>query len=227
MPGVEEESLQVYLLGQVISFALLGVGVESLHATTLLIEDVAVAIIGDSGYGKSSLGGAFLRAGHKLISDDLLVLDRRGEEYWAQPGLPRLKLYDVMASRFITEGRAGVAMNKDHSPKRIYAMEREWHGKPARLAAFYSLVPPHETTGLVDVRLDPLSEREGFIEITKNSFNIAVREIGRLETHLGWAAEVAARVPVRRLGYPRKVEMFEPAVAAVASDLKTLRSASR
>src|SRR4051812_5900840 len=102
--GVPEESLQVYLLGQVLSFALIGLGIEPLHATTLVVGGEGVAIIGDSGYGKSSLAGAFVHAGHKLLSDDLLVLEHSENGFRAFPGLPRLKLYDVMATRFIHDG---------------------------------------------------------------------------------------------------------------------------
>jgi hypothetical protein len=220
--GVPEESLQVYLLGQVLSFALIGLGIEPLHATTLVIDGSGVAIIGDSGYGKSSLAGAFVHAGHKLLSDDLLVLERSENGFVAFPGLPRLKLYDVMASRFITDKRGGVPMNQDHSPKRIYPMEHEWHDQPVPMKAFYSLVPPREAANLLDVRIDPLTEREAFIELTKNSFNVAMREIGRLQKHLDWAAEVARTVPVRRLSYPRKVEMFDRAISAVMDDLAKL-----
>lgn len=221
-PGVPEESLQVYLLGQVISFALIGLGIESLHASTIVINGAAVAIIGDSGYGKSSLAGAFVRAGFKLLSDDLLVLEASGSGFTAFPGLPRLKLYDVMANRFITDRCGGVAMNQDHSPKRIYPMEQDWHRSPAPLAAFYSLVEPRLTANLLNVRMDTLTEREAFLEITKNSFNVAMREIGRLEKHMSWARDIANVVPVRRLAYPRKVEMFEPVISAVVKDLKTL-----
>ena len=222
LPGVPEESLQVYLLGQVISFALIGLGVESLHATTVVIQGGAVAIIGDSGYGKSSLAGAFVKAGYKLLSDDLLVLEARDNGYIAFPGLPRLKLYDVMASRFIADEREGVPMNQDHSPKCIYRMEQEWHDQPVPLKAFYSLVEPRLTTNLLDVRIDPLTEREAFLELTKNSFNVALREMGRLEKHLTWAGNVASKIPVRRLAYPRKVEMFDRVIAAVTADLKEL-----
>jgi hypothetical protein len=224
LPGVPEESLQVYLLGQVISFALIGLGIESLHATTVVVNGEAVAIIGDSGYGKSSLAGAFVRAGHKLLSDDLLVLESRDNAYIAFPGLPRLKLYDVMANRFIADEREGVPMNHDHSPKRIYRMEHEWHDEPVRLRAFYSLVEPRLTADLLDVRIDPLTEREAFLEITKNSFNVAMREIGRLERHLTWAGDIVSKVTVRRLAYPRKVEMFDRAIASIVSDLHKLSS---
>ncbi|MFB3074256.1 MAG: hypothetical protein ACE1Z6_03640, partial [Candidatus Methylomirabilales bacterium] len=68
------ESFQTYLIGQVLSFALVKRGIEPLHSTTVVIDGKAVAFLGDSGYGKSSLGAAFLQAGYPLLTDDLLVL---------------------------------------------------------------------------------------------------------------------------------------------------------
>src|SRR5712691_6556991 len=50
------EAFHTYLLGQALSFALIKQGFDPLHATTIAIDGAAVAFLGDSGYGKSSLG---------------------------------------------------------------------------------------------------------------------------------------------------------------------------
>ena len=49
----DSESFHVYLLGQAISFALVKSGFEPLHATAVVVEDQAVAFLGDCGFGKS------------------------------------------------------------------------------------------------------------------------------------------------------------------------------
>src|SRR5580692_542597 len=68
------ESFQTYLLGQVLSFALVRQGCEPLHATAVVVEGKAVAFLGESGYGKSTLAAAFLQHGHHILTDDLLMV---------------------------------------------------------------------------------------------------------------------------------------------------------
>src|ERR1044071_2564446 len=68
------ESFQVYLLGQALGFALVKSGFEPLHATAIDIGGEAIALLGGSGFGKSSLAACFLSAGYSLLTDDLLLL---------------------------------------------------------------------------------------------------------------------------------------------------------
>ena len=46
-----------------------------LHASSLLVEGSVVAFVGASGVGKSSTAWEGVRAGHELVSDDLLPID--------------------------------------------------------------------------------------------------------------------------------------------------------
>src|SRR5206468_10962716 len=80
------EAFRTYLLGQVISYALLKQGIEPLHATVPVIDGMAVALLGNSGYGKSTMGAAFLQVGARLLTDDLLVLRKQGDNWIAHPG---------------------------------------------------------------------------------------------------------------------------------------------
>src|SRR5439155_8977822 len=108
------ESFQVYMLGQALSFALVRQGFEPLHATVVVIDDQAVAFLGDNAFGKSSLAACFLEAGHRLLTDDLLILqDSPNGGILAYPGPPRLKLFPKMATRFLGQTVNRVHLNAD------------------------------------------------------------------------------------------------------------------
>ncbi|PYT92309.1 MAG: hypothetical protein DMG36_15620 [Acidobacteria bacterium] len=47
LTDISQEAFQTYLLGQVLSFALLKQGIESLHSTVVAVDGGAVAILGD------------------------------------------------------------------------------------------------------------------------------------------------------------------------------------
>ena len=74
LPGATPEAFHTYLLGQVLSHTLIKLGFEPLHATVVAVDGQAVGFLGDTGRGKSTLAAAFLSAGARLLTDDLLVL---------------------------------------------------------------------------------------------------------------------------------------------------------
>ena len=74
--GASLEAFHSYLLGPALSFALLKLGIEPLHATTIVVDGGAVSFLGNCGYGKSSLAAAFLEQGDPVLTDDLQVLRR-------------------------------------------------------------------------------------------------------------------------------------------------------
>src|SRR5688572_8460561 len=97
------ETLQTYLLGQVLSFALLKQGIEPLHATAIVVDGKAIALLGESSFGKSTLAAACLRAGATLLTDDVLVIRRHCGELCGFPGPARLKLFPEIARRFLPQ----------------------------------------------------------------------------------------------------------------------------
>src|SRR6267154_4212463 len=66
--GSSDESFQVYMLGQALSFALVKQGFEPLHAKVVVVEGQAVAFLGGNAFGKSSLAACFLEAGYSLLT---------------------------------------------------------------------------------------------------------------------------------------------------------------
>ena len=84
------EAFQSYLLSQVMSFALLLQGVDPLHATVVVVDGRGLGFAAPPGSGKSTLASAFVRGGHRLLTDDLLVVDIDEGRAIAQPGIPRM-----------------------------------------------------------------------------------------------------------------------------------------
>lgn len=218
--GASRESFQTYLVGQVLSFALLKQGIEPLHATTIVIDGEAVAFLGDCGLGKSSLGAAFLQAGYHLLTDDLLVLKEEGNRFVAYPGLPRIKLFPDIARNLLGERPNGTPMNNQTS-KLVIPLDQNEAVPPEgalSLKAIYLLKPPADTHGpRITIRL--LSARRAFVELTKNTFNAVVVAPERLKRQFGLASRLAVRVPVKSLSFPRAIAWLPAVRQAVLSDL--------
>jgi hypothetical protein len=208
-------AFETYLLGQVLSFALIARGLEPLHATAVVIGDGAVGFLGDCGQGKSTLGAAFVRAGHALLTDDLLVLREHDEGFRAAAGPPRLKLFAEPARRILGSGFRGTPMN-GRAGKLVFPLAaRAAHGS-APLRALYVLRPQRRARA---IRIRALSSRRAFVELTRNTFNACVLDADRLARQFDLATRVASRVPVRTLAYRRSFDRLADVRAAIETDL--------
>ena len=223
LKGVSPESFQTYLLGQVLSFALLKQGIEPLHATSVVLDEEAVAFLGDCGYGKSSLGAAFLQAGYPLLTDDLLVLKEKGDRFVAYPGPPRIKLFPKIA-RSVLGDRVNRAPMNNHTPKLVIPLAQNETVSAERvfpLKAIYVLTPPPASSRNHKIAIRKLSPRRAFLALLKNTFNTVIVEPDRLKCQFVLATRLAARVRVNSLSYPRALQHLPAVREALRSDLIT------
>ena len=77
----------------VIAFALRLRGVTCLHASSIAVGGHAIGLLGQPGAGKSTTAAAFARLGYSILSDDVAVLDYRGDRFLVPPGYPRNNLW--------------------------------------------------------------------------------------------------------------------------------------
>ena len=89
-----ERNVRLYLLGSAFGAVLHQRGLLPLHANAVEIDGKAVAFMGASGEGKSTLAAWFHDQGYRVIADDVCVV-RNGdvERPYALPGVARLRLW--------------------------------------------------------------------------------------------------------------------------------------
>ena len=87
------EDAATYLLGPVMGLVLRLRGVPCLHASAVIIENHAVAFVGDEGAGKSTTAAAFARRGHAVLSDDIVALIEQDSAIHVRPAYPYLSLW--------------------------------------------------------------------------------------------------------------------------------------
>lgn len=95
-PGADPGLLSVIAGGAVLAVNLMLAGELVLHASAVRVGDRAVAFVGATGMGKSTLATLFGRAGHELVSDDVvrvgegLTVHAGGVETRLRPGAREL-----------------------------------------------------------------------------------------------------------------------------------------
>jgi hypothetical protein len=217
-PQTETESFHVYLLGQALSFALVKRGFEPLHASAVEVGNQSIAFIGDCGLGKSTLAAAFLQAGHRLLTDDLLLLQTRTRAIVAFPGPGRIKLFPKVARKFLADASSGVPLNPKTQKQIIPLNDGQVCSAAMPLAAIYVLASPNKAHDS-GVRITSLTEREAFVRLLENTFNRVIVDPNRLRRHFDAAQALANVMPLRKLSYPRSLEHLPFVREAILSDL--------
>jgi hypothetical protein len=217
------ESFNVYLLTLALSFALVKCGLEPLHGTAVAIDGKAAVFLGDCGLGKSTLAAAFLRAGYRLLTDDLLVLRRVPAALLAHPGSPRIKLFPEMASKFLGDDAIGVPMNPLTNKLIVPLRESHVCTHVLPVGAIYALAPASEVQG-AEFHLATLNQRQAFLTLLASTFNRTILDTTRLQRQFETTQALANTLSVKRLSYPRSLGSLPAVLELVVSDLCTEKS---
>nr|UXE44940.1 hypothetical protein Hi04_10k_c3996_00015 [uncultured bacterium] len=201
LDGCDVSVLQNFLFGQVLALALVRQGIEPLHAAAVVLDCSAVAFLGDCTYGKSTLLASFTEAGYRAITDDMLILDRRGGDLRAMAGSGRVKLQPDSARLFFDRGDG--APLTPFTQKRSFAIDRSMRqGGSVPLQLLYVLPTPAERDVIRSIDIRPMSRAAAVRELVANTFTTHIVSRERLARQFEHATSVASRVDTFELRYP-------------------------
>lgn len=218
-PGIAVDAFEVYLMGQALSFALLKRGFEPLHGTAVVIDGHAVGFLGASGVGKSTLAAAFVRAGFRVLTDDVLVVHGTGEGAMAYPGPSRLKLFSNTAARMAANVSGAVRMNGARTKLVIPIDDANAHAAPVPLTAIYDVSLPTGRPGSQKVSMTTLPRRDAVLALVRAGFNPRFVNRDHLARQFSASVALADRVPVKTLSYPRVLKNLPNVVNAVVENI--------
>jgi HPr Serine kinase C-terminal domain len=187
-PGEEGfEGWQRLLVAQVLPFAAVLQGLEVLHAGAVVVNGGTVAISGPSGAGKTSLALALQRRGAQLLADDVVAVERAGEELLAHPGAPIAGVDREEAARLLAvgAGEAGPLLAENGRERVARARVAE---RPAPLRALFLLERRGEAQGAP--RFEPVDDPR---QLLGSTFNLLLGSPERLAGLLDICAQIARR----------------------------------
>ncbi|EYD75057.1 Serine kinase of the HPr protein, regulates carbohydrate metabolism [Rubellimicrobium mesophilum DSM 19309] len=208
----------VHLLAdQVLPRALAQEGRLVLHAGGVVLDGRAVLVLGDSGWGKSTLTARLGQAGGRVLSDDAMILEEAGAGASARPVYAGLRLLpDSLAALFDRTGGTPVA---EYTDKARLAVEPPDDPGPVPLAMILVLRPPVPASRVELARLSPL---EACMAMLRNSFALDPGDRAQGARRLGRFGALAARVPAFALSYPRDYALLAEVAEAVLRRLGSL-----
>jgi hypothetical protein len=192
-PGITPEQLAETVLGPALILALALRAIYCLHAAAAANGDRAIGLLGVSGAGKSTLASRLAQLdAWRRVADDVLPVCCEAGMPFALPRFPQLKLTRA---------------------DQVAAMDGR-----LRLAAIYVLAPPGADPEAVAVR--PLDGHAAIVALARHTVASRLFAPSLLSSHLAFCVEVAARVPIRSLEFPRCEAALARVAAAIGADLR-------
>lgn len=206
------EDALTYLLGPVFGFILRIRGFTALHASAAVINGHAVAFVGGGGTGKSTIVAALARAGHRILSDDIAVLEEALGTFRIRPSYPQIRLWpDSVSMLFGTEDALPkLVPSSDWWDKRFLDLELDgfyFHDEELPVRFTYILEPRSQNVRIA--RADIVPSIEAFSRLVANTYvNYALTsDMRRREFHaLGRFVE---QITIKRLILGTSPECFE------------------
>lgn len=196
------------VIAQVLPLCAVLRGKDVLHASAVAVRGRALAFLGASGAGKTTLASRLTAAGARLVTDDVLAVDV-GRRVRVHRGAAVMRI-DPRELRALPRGALGP----------IRARGEKWHVAPRTapdhlpLAATYHLTRTR-TRGVEIVAVDPYDPTL----LLGNTFLPYLRDPARLRRQLDLFAAIARETPLFQI---RAGAGAEAVAAAVAEHARTL-----
>jgi hypothetical protein len=202
-PEIPEGTAQHLYLNQVLPLVLSKLGKLVFHASAVEVGAGAVAFVGESGRGKSTLAASFAVSGCRFLTDDGLVMEQGVAGFEALPSHPSIRLWEDSEAALITPAARRAPPVHYTSKARFLADEDLAFCEVARpLLRVYFLGDGSATR----LKLKRLSAAETLVEWVKHSFLLDIQEQRRLASHFDQVAALANQPIHYRLDYPRRFE---------------------
>lgn len=191
-PAVEGWILTTILLGPILSILLRQRGLAVIHASAVVINDGAVAFLGQSGWGKSTLAEACYHRGYGVITDDVMAVSfNRGPH--VLPGYPSIKLFPDVAGFFGCKA-SNIRSIHSQTDKKAHCVAAKFPDKPLSLRRMYVLA------GGGCNEIESLTPQEVFVELVRNARAVnLLRDAESLSANMRQCTRLAAEVPTFRL----------------------------
>ena len=214
------EDACTYLFGPVMGFVLRLRGTVCLHASAVAIDDRAIALVGLPGAGKSTAAAAFACVGLPVLSDDVVALAERAEQFLVQPGYPRVNLWpDSVRALFGSE--EALPQITPTWEKRFLPLDQNGHhfaSTPLPLGAIYIL---DSRNGAVSSPVvEELSGEEAFMALVANTYVNYLLDQDMRRREFDVLGRVVSDIPVRRVRPHAESSALFNLCEAVAADAK-------
>lgn len=221
-PAADAATIEHLYFNQVIPLVLSHRGDLVLHGSAVDLGGEAIAFIGSSGRGKSTLAASFARRGYPFLADDSLRLTWEGESILVQPSHPSIRLWeDSFAALMPDEGSVSVAPALSYTTKArlLGGGAIPFCAAPKPLRRVYIL-----GDGTAEqLTIKRLSANETTQALLKNSILLEVEDNQVLRRHFDQVTRLIGEGICFELDYQREFDMLARVHARLLMDGRYLK----
>jgi len=220
VPGIDSVTQEHLFLNQVLPLIQSARGELIFHASAVECFGGAIAFLGMSGRGKSTLAASFAISGARFLTDDSFKLERTADGYNVIPSHPSIRMWDDTQEALRTDLMTKAAPVQYTEKARVFAGSDLPFCNETRplIAAFF--LGENETDKTVFHRLKGADALASWMS---NMFVIDVTDRKRIRQNLDVVAEIAETVPSIALNYPRRYEKLVDVRAAILAETDGLK----
>lgn len=211
--SADESLLRSCILGSAMAVILRQRGLFVLHASCIATDGGAVAFMGNSGWGKSTLASAFHAKGYNILTDDVMVMEMTAENCMVFPSFPSVKILPDSAASI---GCAFESLPPVHSQtnKRIHHLDNGFMQTPYPLKRIYVLGKGEQNEIL------PLPHQKAFIELVNHSRAVkTLTDSEFIRTHFEQCSQLLRNVSVCYLKREWSLNALNNLVKLVEEDI--------
>jgi len=210
--GTDEATVEHLYINQLVPLALSRQGRPAYHASVVTVPGGAVAFLGKTGMGKSTLAASFALNESAFLTDDALLIEESGGSCLAIPSHASLRLWDDSMEALVDDRIAKASAISYSSKDRLLAGEAlTYCEEPQALLAAFVL----ERQGGQDVTIRELSGLDRYMAWLGNSFLLDIEDHELLAQHFEWTHRISGAVPTFALDYPRDYGILQDVQNAV------------
>jgi len=213
VPGVDEALLRTILLGPILCVLLRQRGLLVIHASGVNINNKAVAFMGGSGWGKSTLATAFHTKGYDVLTDDVMPIQIGTGCPIVFPAYPQFKIWPEAADS-LGQDTASLSPIYQNAAKLSYKLAHGFQQIPLPLQRIYVLAKGTEH------EIKSLKPQDAFVEVLRHSRAISlVTDPEFVADHLRLCSQLIKNVRFSRFTRKPSLEDLPKLVKLVEDDL--------
>lgn len=194
-PGVDEDSLRVFLLSACMGVLLMQRELLVLRGCAVRIGDGCMLCLGASASGKSTLAAALMQRGQPILADDVVAIDAANRVI---PGFPDIKLWCDAAQKLeiptANLRRTRQVLEKYHLP-----LAGLFQSEPMPVKWIFEL----QSHNRRDFLLEDINGMERFATLLGNSYRpLYLDAMGCKAGYLKQCAALSGKVDMKRLFRP-------------------------
>ncbi len=212
-PGIDEDSIRVFLLGSAFGALLFQRGYLVMHGNAIRIGDQCMICVGHSGAGKSTLAAGFMQRGYNVLADDVVPVNEACE---AIPGFPRIKLWQDVADHLKIDTaplrRIRPAMEKFHLP-----LAHDFGKQPLPVRWIYIL---NTNESQQDIDIESIQGMQRFLPLRNNTYRVRYLEgMAMKQSHLQLCGKLAGKIRLGRVTRPRTDFQLDQLIDRLLADM--------